>query len=413
MRDYSMKMLIVAMMVLSMVSTTQAEFTFSPNPVYLIVGETKEVYLFSDTAEPYERFLGSMEAVDGGGATAFTVVPTANAGPDAYAIADPYGYAGYYQIGAQDLNPDDEDTINPGVQFVLNVTDADLFGDSYEIHLFDEDWATILDTLVVVQAAGFECLGPLSAHHPPTHITSPGFGYYSEYLSVGSPECWCYRSQCHGDADGVEQGNSKTGYYKVGANDLNLLLSGWKVKEPPDGLGIGSVPAAICADFDHQAHGGSKTGYYRIGPPDLAILLANWKVMEPPDGPGIPADCNYSVVRFEPGGPIDVIEGESVDIEIVCEKSIRYCNLGLDYNDAIITTPIAVLPCAGVEICDYDDTFYCLSTTPCSQEDVLPGTHFMFTLNTSVGDAGKAYNLYLEEDWIGRLDSLTVNVVSN
>jgi len=121
---------------------------------------------------------------------------------------------------------------------------------------------------------------------------------YAEWIALGKPNCWCghYASpprecQCQGDADGKAQGSEKTGFYYVGPNDLNALISCWLLKEPPHGPGIALIPNGICVDFDHQIGGGSKTGFYRVGPSDLNILVGNWLVKEPPHGPGVPADC--------------------------------------------------------------------------------------------------------------------------
>jgi hypothetical protein len=114
---------------------------------------------------------------------------------------------------------------------------------------------------------------------------------YDEWELVGYPDCWCYTRQCHGDADGQMGGSSKTGYYAVGPGDLNILISGWLVKEAPHGNGIDSIPNGICADFAHNQGGSSKTGFYRVGPTDLNILIANWLVKEPGFGPGVPPDC--------------------------------------------------------------------------------------------------------------------------
>ncbi|UCG57204.1 MAG: hypothetical protein JSU70_20355, partial [Phycisphaerales bacterium] len=55
--------------------------------------------------------------------------------------------------------------------------------------------------------------------------------------------------------------------------------------------GIRSVEDGICADFDHDKGGSEKTGFYRVGPTDLNILIQNWLVKEPPHGPGLLADC--------------------------------------------------------------------------------------------------------------------------
>jgi hypothetical protein len=124
----------------------------------------------------------------------------------------------------------------------------------------------------------------------------PGDCYYGmvdfdEWVGVGKPPCWCYKRQCHGDADGELGGSAKTGYYAVGPGDLNILIAGWLVLEPGFGPGIDTIPNGICADFAHNQGGSAKTGYYRVGPADLNILITNWLVLEPGFGPGVPEDC--------------------------------------------------------------------------------------------------------------------------
>ncbi|UCG59346.1 MAG: right-handed parallel beta-helix repeat-containing protein [Phycisphaerales bacterium] len=114
---------------------------------------------------------------------------------------------------------------------------------------------------------------------------------YLEWLAVGEPECWCRPTQCHGDTDGLQGGSAKTGYFHVGPRDLNVLVSAWLLKEPPNGPGIGSVPNGICADFGHNVGGSSKTGFFRVGPSDLNIFVANYLIKEPPDGSGVKPDC--------------------------------------------------------------------------------------------------------------------------
>ncbi|UCG58407.1 MAG: hypothetical protein JSU70_02660, partial [Phycisphaerales bacterium] len=96
---------------------------------------------------------------------------------------------------------------------------------------------------------------------------------------------------CHGDADGVSGGSTKSGVYYVGPADLNVVVSTWLLKEPPHGAGIASVPNGVCADFAHDAGGSTKSGLYRVGPTDLNILITNWLKKEPPHGPGIHPDC--------------------------------------------------------------------------------------------------------------------------
>ncbi|MHC4113383.1 MAG: right-handed parallel beta-helix repeat-containing protein, partial [Planctomycetota bacterium] len=106
----------------------------------------------------------------------------------------------------------------------------------------------------------------------------PGHPDFAQWLAVGMPECWCNPRQCHGDADGLAGGGGKCGYYYVGPTDLNILISGWLVTEPPHGLGIATIPNGICADVAHDLFGSPKTGFYRVGPSDLNILIANWLI---------------------------------------------------------------------------------------------------------------------------------------
>jgi hypothetical protein len=113
---------------------------------------------------------------------------------------------------------------------------------------------------------------------------------------MGKPDCWTYKYQCQGDADGLVQGSTKTGQYHVGTNDLAVLIGGWKVMEPPHGPGIASVPGGICADFARDQQGSTKTGIMRVFTNDLGILINNWLVTNPPQGPGLPVlDCGGDV----------------------------------------------------------------------------------------------------------------------
>jgi len=99
--------------------------------------------------------------------------------------------------------------------------------------------------------------------------------------SAGSPECWCYPTQCHGDADGLETAATKTvPAHFVGTPDLTALSTAWKVA-------TGSMtPAMMCADFDHAEIAGTKTvPAHRVGTPDLTILSTYWK------DAATPTDC--------------------------------------------------------------------------------------------------------------------------
>jgi hypothetical protein len=112
---------------------------------------------------------------------------------------------------------------------------------------------------------------------------------YADWVTLGKPDCWCYPRQCKGDADGLKQGSALAGYMYVGTNDLNKLISGWKILDPPKGPGV--TPVQACADFDHLRQGSALAGYMRVGTNDLNRLIAQWKVLEPPKGAGVPADC--------------------------------------------------------------------------------------------------------------------------
>ena len=123
-----------------------------------------------------------------------------------------------------------------------------------------------------------ECLAP----------DAPG---YADWVAFGKPECWCYLTQCHGDADGLKEGSPITGYKRVFIADLDALIAAYNVKEAPKGPGILSIPNGICADFMHNAEGSPITGYKRVFISDLDKLIENYNVKEAPKGPGVPKDC--------------------------------------------------------------------------------------------------------------------------
>lgn len=132
-------------------------------------------------------------------------------------------------------------------------------------------------TVVVMPGGAIECVKP----------TAP---FFSDWVTFGKPNCWCYARNCKGDADGKTQGSAILGFTYVFSNDLNALISGWNVKEAPKGPGIMSIPNAICADFARDRQGSAILGFARVFSNDLNILIANWNIKEAPKGPGI-ADC--------------------------------------------------------------------------------------------------------------------------
>jgi hypothetical protein len=133
--------------------------------------------------------------------------------------------------------------------------------------------------------------------------------FYGDWETFGKPACWAYRYNSRGDVDGLSQGSNKLGYWQVGSNDLTVFLAAWEVKEPavapiPSGAGIMSITDGICADFARDVQGSNKLGYWRVGSNDLSLLLASWEVKNPavapiPSGPGLeegdPEHYNYFI----------------------------------------------------------------------------------------------------------------------
>jgi hypothetical protein len=78
---------------------------------------------------------------------------------------------------------------------------------------------------------------------------------YEDWVTFGSPDCWCYRKQCRGDIDGMQ-----TGPFPVAIPDLTLFKAAFNQVVIPD-------PPGVCADLDHL-----QTGPFRCGIPDLTIF---------------------------------------------------------------------------------------------------------------------------------------------
>ena len=148
------------------------------------------------------------------------------------------------------------------------------------------------------------CVDVTAAPSEPIKATAP---FYAAWVQFGKPACWAYAKNCKGDANGKTQGSTKTGFAHVGSEDLNVLIAAWNVLEPatgttPSGPGILSVTNGICADFNRAQQGSTKTGFTRVGSDDLNILIANWQVLNPatgttPSGPGLP-DCTPEHYNF-------------------------------------------------------------------------------------------------------------------
>jgi len=93
---------------------------------------------------------------------------------------------------------------------------------------------------------------------------------YSTWESLGSPSCWCFPRQCHGDGTGSTEGGGKLPVIWVGGNDLTVLGNSWKKN-------VGASGFNPCADYDHKTEGGGKLPVYRVGGNDLTVLGIYWK----------------------------------------------------------------------------------------------------------------------------------------
>ena len=122
----------------------------------------------------------------------------------------------------------------------------------------------------------------------PTDCISSSARFYDDWVALGRPDCWCYEKNCHGDADGLAVVHPVLGTTHVTTGDLNIMIAGWNVKEPPDGIGVAAA-GGVCADFDRQAIVHPVLGTARVTTHDLGLLIASWNVKEPPHGPGVPS----------------------------------------------------------------------------------------------------------------------------
>jgi len=110
----------------------------------------------------------------------------------------------------------------------------------------------------------------------------PGDPLYDEWVSVGSPDCWCASiqpRQCHGDADGTAETKATSWVY---TNDLTVLKAAWgKNYATLAGQSAGTPSVLqICADFDHAVE---TKALSRVYTNDLTILKANWGLANKPD----------------------------------------------------------------------------------------------------------------------------------
>jgi hypothetical protein len=89
-----------------------------------------------------------------------------------------------------------------------------------------------------------------------------GTGEYAKWVEYSRPDCWCYKKQCRGDADG-----KKTTLKPVMGPDLTVFKAAYnKSKAIVKTIMVGTVPG-VCADFDHK-----DTTLKPVMGPDLTIF---------------------------------------------------------------------------------------------------------------------------------------------
>ena len=123
----------------------------------------------------------------------------------------------------------------------------------------------------------------------PTQCVKPTAPFYPDWVAFNKPGCWCYKKNCKGNAEGAQA--DKVGKWYIGTEDLNILLAAWQRYEATNSIkgvtytGLNGTTELICADYDHLAQS-DKVGSWRVGTQDLNILLASWQIYDP----GVP-DC--------------------------------------------------------------------------------------------------------------------------
>jgi parallel beta-helix repeat protein len=90
------------------------------------------------------------------------------------------------------------------------------------------------------------------------------YSTYNDWITLGSPCCWCWQYHCDGDTD---CGRETLFEYRIYSKDLGLIVDNWKRK-------IDDPQLDPCADIDHKSE---MFFNYRVYGKDLAMVVANWK----------------------------------------------------------------------------------------------------------------------------------------
>jgi hypothetical protein len=103
---------------------------------------------------------------------------------------------------------------------------------------------------------------------PPPECLKNTAPEYANWLTFGSPDCWCFQRQCRGDGDGLIAGP-----FWVSPADLTAFRDAFNK------FGTVGLPR-ICYDLNHAAE-----GPFRTGPADLTTFRLYFNKFAIPDVP--------------------------------------------------------------------------------------------------------------------------------
>jgi len=108
---------------------------------------------------------------------------------------------------------------------------------------------------------------------------------YAVWVDFNKPDCWCYKRNCRGDADGLKQ----LTLYWVYSNDLAILKAGYSKTDAQLKTIVSNGKPGICADFCRD----KQLTLYRVYSNDLARLKAYYGKAE-----GLVPICDANLVNY-------------------------------------------------------------------------------------------------------------------